>query len=89
MKKSDLIKIIKEEVFNILNELSSGDRVKLVYKGIFANDNLAKYFNGKTGSIMSKEDGYYRVKLDSPVNIPNVGKVTSDLWEKQFIKKIK
>ena len=72
-----------------INELSSGDRVKLVYKGIFANDQFAKYFNGKTGSIMSKEDGYYRVKLDTPVNIPNVGKVTSDLWEKQFIKKIK
>ena len=47
-----------------------------------------KEFVGKTGYIMQKEGKHYRVKLDTPVEIEGVGKVTSDLWEPSLLKKI-
>jgi len=44
---------------------------------------LGQYFHNKTGTIISIEkDGrtnMFRVRLDSPVMLPVVGKVTDDL----------
>ena len=45
-------------------------------------------FIGQTGTIVSKEDHMYRVRLDQPVDIPNVGVVGDDLWESQYLKTI-
>jgi hypothetical protein len=48
-------------------------------------------FVGQTGTIISEEGSnpkMYRVRLDNPVNIPGVGKVTDDLWEGNLLKKI-
>jgi hypothetical protein len=51
-------------------------------------------FVGSTGTVRETErDGrtkLYRVRLDEPVEIPGyVGRVTSDLWAGQFLKRIK
>jgi hypothetical protein len=59
---------------------ASGDRVKIT--------GGMKEFIGKTGRVQAKEDGLWRVILDSPVEVPGVGRVTSDLWEGRFLKKI-
>jgi hypothetical protein len=59
---------------------ASGDRVKIT--------GGMKEFIGKTGRVQAKEDGMWRVILDSPVEIPGVGRVTSDLWEGRYLKKI-
>jgi hypothetical protein len=46
-------------------------------------------FIGQTGEIVDKEGKLYRVKLDAPVMVPNVGEVTNDLWEPAMLKVIK
>ena len=48
-----------------------------------------KEFIGKTGYIIGAENEYLRVNLDTPVNIPGVGKVEDDLWIPSTLKKIK
>lgn len=48
-----------------------------------------KEFVGKTGKIFHKEGKLYRVYLDEPVEIPSVGTVRDDLWEGQYLRKIK
>lgn len=49
-----------------------------------------KEFRGKTGTVIGHErDGQNRlnrVKLDEPVTIPGVGKVTDDLWTSEYLK---
>lgn len=44
-------------------------------------------FVGKTGTIIGKEGNQYRVRLDSPVNIPGVGYVEDDLWDGNMLKR--
>lgn len=56
-----------------------GMRVKIVGGGM-------KEFVGQTGVIIgdSERDGaaiLYRVKLDSAIDVPNVGQVVDDLWQ--------
>ncbi len=89
MKKSELRQIIKEEIYKMKEAREEGDRVVLRYPKEARNNPFFKYFNGKKGTIMSKENGQYRVGLDTPVEIPEVGKVTSDLWDPNYIKRIK
>jgi hypothetical protein len=43
-------------------------------------------FVGRTGTILGKEDKLYRVKLDEPVEIPNIGLVADDLWEGRMLR---
>lgn len=43
-------------------------------------------FLKKTGTIIGEEMKYYRVKLDEPVEVPGVGKVTDDLWMRDTFK---
>jgi hypothetical protein len=49
-------------------------------------------FMGKTGYVRDYEPQgrgrptLFRVHLDEPVNVPNVGIVTSDLWERAGLK---
>jgi hypothetical protein len=46
-------------------------------------------FIGQTGRVQGKEDGLYRVILDTPVTVPGVGIVTSDLWEPRLLRTIR
>ncbi len=46
-------------------------------------------FVGKTGTVMFKEGGLYRVRLDEPVMIPGVGEVHDDLWESRLLKAVR
>jgi hypothetical protein len=46
-------------------------------------------FVGQTGTVQGKEDGLYRVILDTPVMIPGVGRVTSDLWEPRLLRTLR
>lgn len=46
-------------------------------------------FVGQTGVIVDKEGKLYRVKFDSPVEVPDVGLVTDDLWEPKLLKVIR
>jgi hypothetical protein len=53
-------------------------------------------FVGKTGEIVDTENygggksqTYYRVCLDEPVLVPGVGRVTDDLWQKEFLRSAK
>ena len=43
-------------------------------------------FVGRTGRIMHKEMGMYRVRLDEAVEIPGVGLVRDDLWESKLLR---
>jgi hypothetical protein len=62
-----------------------GDRVKIL--------GGMQEFVGATGTVRETErDGrtkLYRVRLDEPVAVPSVGRVTSDLWAREFLKRIK
>lgn len=88
MKKFKTFEEFVNEQQEINESFKVNQRVKLTYKGIHKNDELAKFFNGQKGTITSIEDGMYRVKLDNTVELPDVGKVTNDLWDKDFLKKI-
>lgn len=52
-------------------------------------------FVGKTGTIVDAEKMgrhepiYYRVRLDTPVDIPGVGQVRDDLWQGHLLKTIR
>lgn len=49
-------------------------------------------FAGKTGRVVGTEkcgELYYRVRLDDPVFINGVGKVTDDLWTARFLRKVR
>jgi hypothetical protein len=52
-------------------------------------------FIGKTGTIIDAEKMgrnepiYYRVRLDTPVEIPGVGRVRDDLWQGHLLKTIR
>jgi len=52
-------------------------------------------FVGKTGTIIAAEKlgkhepMYYRVRLDTPVEIPLVGLVRDDLWQGHMLKTIR
>jgi hypothetical protein len=43
-------------------------------------------FVGKTGVIIAREGMLLRVRLDEPVDVPNVGNVTDGLWEPRLLK---
>jgi hypothetical protein len=50
-----------------------------------------KEFVGKTGRIIDEEKMKHspkrsRVRLDKPVDVPGVGLVTDDLWERLYFK---
>ena len=47
-----------------------------------------KEFVGQTGTIQTKDGRQYRVKLDTPVEIPGVGKVKDDLWGSNLLKTV-
>lgn len=51
-------------------------------------------FDGHTGRVLYSEgDGkyntMYRVKLDEVVMVPGVGRIESDLWSGEFLKKVR
>src|SRR6516165_1331354 len=47
-------------------------------------------FVGKTGTILREESpGYYRVKLDEPVEIDGIGLVADDLWEGGLLRRLR
>jgi ribosomal protein L21E len=78
------VKVLSEgfyEETEDLNEHKDGSRVVIRQK-----HGGMKEFEGKTGTVIgSEKDGrhgpvMYRVKLDSPVEIPGVGHVSDDLW---------
>lgn len=52
-----------------------------------------KEFVGKRGYVTGIEmDGrkrMYRVRLESPVEIPGVGAVEDDLWSRPFLRRIR
>lgn len=52
-----------------------------------------KEFAGKTGRVVHEEmlgrERYYRIRMDEPVNIPGLGRVTDDLWTSKFIRKVR
>jgi hypothetical protein len=77
-----------------------GNRVKINYSKVRPRkadgtfyDILAQAFHGKTGEVVNIEyDGrikMYRVRLDTPVQIENLGEVRDDLWLGEFLKTIK
>ena len=46
-------------------------------------------FIGKTGTILWQEGaGFYRVRLDEPVEIDGIGVVGDDLWEGALLRRI-
>jgi hypothetical protein len=45
-------------------------------------------FVGRTGTILGKEDKLYRVKLDEPVEIPNVGLIADEHWEGRLLRRL-
>jgi hypothetical protein len=49
-----------------------------------------KEFVGRTGTIMWEESaGFYRVKLDAPVEIDGIGVVADDLWEGALLRRLR
>jgi len=60
-----------------------GDRVKIKSGGGMSE------FYGKTGSVISAEGEYLRIKLDEPVMVKGVGMVSDDLWMPSLLTKIK
>jgi hypothetical protein len=52
-----------------------------------------KEFVGQLGTIIDYEkDGrttMYRVRLDVPVEIPNVGEVSDDLWAGSYLRNVR
>jgi hypothetical protein len=47
-----------------------------------------KEFIGMTGTIVDVEHHGW-VKLDDPVEVPRVGRVTDDLWEGRLLKTVR
>jgi hypothetical protein len=43
-------------------------------------------FVGKIGTIVEREGILLRVRLDEPVEVPGIGRVTDDLWEPRALK---
>ena len=43
-------------------------------------------FIGKTGTIIGREDKLLRIRLDEPVEVPGVGRVTDDLRHPRLLK---
>ncbi len=82
-----------QEHVEILFEVKAGDNVKISYPKFEQGRGLAKVFHGLTGRISDVEkDGsekMFRVRLDKPVQVPGLGKVTSDLWASRYLKKVK
>lgn len=79
-----LAKQIIETVESITERYGVGTRVKIT-------GGTMKQFHGQTGEVIGHEkDGrtiMHRVKLDSPVEIPGVGKVKDDLWSPEYLKR--
>lgn len=48
-----------------------------------------KEFYGKTGTVIGAEGEYLRIRLDFPVDIHGVGRVSDDLWMPYTLKKIR
>lgn len=46
-------------------------------------------FIGCTGEIVAVEGEYYRVRLDTPVQIEGVGLVRDDLWMGHLLKTVR
>ncbi len=70
-----------------------GTRVKVITPKDRHQDSLAKLFEDQIGTVSEVEmDGrtkMFRVRLDSPVEVPGVGSVTSDLWSREHMKTTK
>jgi hypothetical protein len=43
-------------------------------------------FIGKIGTVIGREGPLLRVRLDEPVEVENVGRVTDELWEPRLLK---
>jgi hypothetical protein len=41
---------------------------------------------GKLGTVIGREGMLLRVRLDEPVEVPGIGRVTDDLWEPRLLK---
>lgn len=49
-----------------------------------------KVFIGRTGTIIREESaGFYRVRLDEPVEIDGIGLVAEDAWEGGLLRKLR
>ena len=50
-----------------------------------------EFFCGQSGTIIDTErygryePPYYRIRLDVPVDVPGVGRVTDDLWQGRYL----
>ena len=76
-----------KEMKEDINEHKIGSRVKISQGGGM------KEFHGQTGEVVGHEkDGstkMYRVRLHKVVDVPGVGKVHSDLWAGEHLKKLR
>jgi len=69
--------------------LAHGDSVKITYKRVGGpHDGFDRAFEGATGRLGEREGKLWRVYLDRPVIIPGGDRVTDDLWEPQYLKKL-
>ena len=49
-----------------------------------------KQFVGKTGVILwSESAGFYRVKLDEPIEIDGIGTIGDDVYEDALLRRIR
>lgn len=69
--------------------MKPGDRVKIKapVRRPRPLTGLEAAFEGHYGTVRDKEMGMYRVRLDEPVTIEGVGRVTSDLWSSEYLRR--
>ncbi len=71
---------------------STGMSTKRLFSRVKVTGGMPE-FVGSTGTVVNVEkDGrtaMYRVRLDSPVNVPGVGLVTDDLWAGEYLRPVR
>ncbi len=68
-------------------KFNNGDRVQ-----VRDEPGSMQEFIGKTGTVVDSErhgELFFRVELDEPVYVKNVGQVGDDIWMGRFLKKVK
>ena len=64
-----------------------GDHVKIARPTRLAPGcGIDDAFEGALGCIIGKEMEMFRVRLDYPIMIEGIGRVTSDLWSREFLR---
>ena len=62
-------------------KLEHGDSVRIL-------GGMAEFI-GQTGYILGEKGTMLRVRMDRPVHVEGVGEITSDLWERRFLRKLR